>query len=79
MDRFSREIYNNNARSINRNLEVQQNNNNPFDPLQDLPPEISEFETDSMEIVSPYDIKRKYVDQNTNNEPPEYVSILDRF
>ena len=78
MDRFSREIYNNNPRSINQSLEAQRNIN-PFDPLQDLPPEIPEFETESMEMVSPYDIKRRYMEQNSNNEPPEYVSILDRF
>ena len=78
MDRFSKEIYNNNTRSIIQNLEVQ-HNTNPFDPLQDLPPEISEFDTDSMEMVSSYDIKRRYIEQNSNNEPPEYVSILDRF
>ena len=78
MDRFSKEIYNNNARSVVQDLEVQ-NNVNPFDPLQDIAPEIPVSGTGPMEIVSSYDIKNKYVEQNTTNEPPEYVSILDRF
>lgn len=78
MDRFSKEIHNNNTHSVVIDQEVM-NNINPFDPLQDIVPEIPIPGTGPMEIVSGYDIKNRYMEQNTTNEPPEYVSILDRY
>ena len=78
MDRFSKEIHSNNNLSVTKAQKVIQNIN-PFDPLQGIVPEISTPGTSSMEIVSGYDIKKTYIDQNPTNEPEEYISILDRY